>query len=64
MAKTVHDYDENKIKDTKEDIDTLLVFVGCFPPLSFMMFDQRIIGWTVLSRTFRIPCGNISAPTA
>ena len=32
MAKTVREYDEDKIKDTKEDIDTLLVFV-CFPLL-------------------------------
>ena len=27
MAKTVRDIDEEKIRDTKEDIDTLLVFV-------------------------------------
>ncbi|PSR74212.1 hypothetical protein PHLCEN_2v10027, partial [Hermanssonia centrifuga] len=26
MAKTLRDVDEEKIKDTKEDIDTLLVF--------------------------------------
>ncbi len=28
MAKTLRDVDEEKIKDTKEDIDTLLVFVS------------------------------------
>lgn len=27
MAKTVRDVDEDKVKDYKEDIDTLLVFV-------------------------------------
>ena len=27
MAKTVRETDEEKIRDTKEDIDTLLVFV-------------------------------------
>ena len=27
MAKTVRDFDEEKIRDCKEDIDTLLVFV-------------------------------------
>ncbi|THG96143.1 hypothetical protein EW026_g5635 [Hermanssonia centrifuga] len=30
MAKTLRDVDEEKIKDTKEDIDTLLVFAGLF----------------------------------
>ncbi|THH01269.1 hypothetical protein EW026_g1399 [Hermanssonia centrifuga] len=30
MAKTLRDMDEEKIKDTKEDIDTLLVFAGLF----------------------------------
>ena len=28
MAKTVRDFDEEKIRDCKEDIDTLLVFVS------------------------------------
>lgn len=28
MAETVRAYDEEKVKDTKEDIDTLLVFVS------------------------------------
>ena len=28
MAETVGAYDEEKVKDTKEDIDTLLVFVS------------------------------------
>lgn len=28
MAKTIRDKDEDKIKDYKEDIDTLLVFVS------------------------------------
>ena len=27
MAKTVRESDEEKVRDTKEDIDTLLVFV-------------------------------------
>ena len=34
MAKTVREVDEDKVKDCKEDIDTLLVFVSrqsCFP---------------------------------
>ncbi|PSR78469.1 hypothetical protein PHLCEN_2v7412 [Hermanssonia centrifuga] len=30
MAKTLRDVDEEKIEDTKEDIDTLLVFAGLF----------------------------------
>ena len=30
MAKTVRDFDEDKIEDTKDDIDTLLVFVCLF----------------------------------
>ncbi|KAI0683949.1 hypothetical protein BC835DRAFT_1294492, partial [Cytidiella melzeri] len=30
MAETVRTYDEEKVKDTKEDIDTLLVFAGLF----------------------------------
>ncbi|KAJ3551249.1 hypothetical protein NM688_g4812 [Phlebia brevispora] len=30
MAKTIRDVDEDKIKDCKEDIDTLLVFTGLF----------------------------------
>lgn len=28
MAKTVREVDEEKVKDSKEDIDTLLVFVS------------------------------------
>ena len=28
MVKTVRDYDEERVKDYKEDIDTLLVFVS------------------------------------
>ena len=31
MVKTVRDFDEDKIRDTKEDIDTLLVFVRHLP---------------------------------
>lgn len=31
MAKTVRDVDEDKVRDTKEDIDTLLVFVRRLP---------------------------------
>lgn len=27
MARTVRDFDEEKVRDCKEDIDTLLVFV-------------------------------------
>lgn len=30
MASQVRDFDEEKVKDTKEDIDTLLVFVSGF----------------------------------
>ncbi len=30
MASQVRDFDEEKVKDTKEDIDTLLVFVRGF----------------------------------
>lgn len=30
MAKTIRDVDEDKVKDYKEDIDTLLVFVSVF----------------------------------
>lgn len=30
MAKSVRELDEQKIKDVKEDIDTLLVFVRIF----------------------------------
>ncbi len=30
MAKTIRDVDEDKVKDYKEDIDTLLVFVRIF----------------------------------
>ena len=33
MAKTVRETDEEKIRDTKEDIDTLLVFVR---PLAYL----------------------------
>ena len=29
MAKTAREVDEDKVKDCKEDIDTLLVFVSC-----------------------------------
>ena len=29
MAKAVREFDEEKVKDCKEDIDTLLVFVSC-----------------------------------
>lgn len=28
MSKTLRDYDEEKVKDCKEDVDTLLVFVS------------------------------------
>lgn len=28
MVKTVREYDEEKVQDCKEDMDTLLVFVG------------------------------------
>lgn len=34
MAKTVRDFDEEKIRDCKEDIDTLLVFVS--PSLQYV----------------------------
>lgn len=31
MAEVVRAYDEEKVKDTKEDVDTLLVFVSLSP---------------------------------
>lgn len=34
MAKTVREIDEEKIKDAKEDIDNLLVFVSPSPSIS------------------------------
>lgn len=33
MSKALRDYDEEEIRYCKEDIDTLLVFVGSFLPL-------------------------------
>ena len=36
MAKTVRDFDEEKIRDCKEDIDTLLVFVSLLLLLLFV----------------------------
>ena len=41
IAKTIRDVDEDKIKDYKEDIDTLLVFV-CTPAL-LTTITQRLI---------------------
>lgn len=44
MDKVVRDYDEEKVKDCKEDIDTLLVFVSIalsvFYPTSALMFQH------------------------
>jgi hypothetical protein len=37
MAETVRAYDEEKVKDTKEDIDTLLVFVSNFAYETFVI---------------------------
>lgn len=33
MARTIREVDEDRIRDCKEDIDTLLVFVRTFYPL-------------------------------
>ena len=38
MATDVRDYDEDKVKSCKEDIDTLLVFVSHFLSLSLMIY--------------------------
>ena len=37
MAKTVRDFDEERIRDCKEDIDTLLVFVRASAPLHHIL---------------------------
>ena len=42
MAKTVREVDEDKVKDCKEDIDTLLVFVSHRPSPNFWhIYSER-----------------------
>lgn len=45
-----HKYDEDRIRDAKEDIDTLLVFVRITPPIHvyFLSTLWVSIGWIIL----------------
>ena len=56
MAKTVRDFDEEKIRDCKEDIDTLLVFVSRYPRTWYEQFGQHLCytGGFVLRRPDRL----------
>lgn len=54
MAKTIRDKDEDKIKDYKEDIDTLLVFVSA--TLSSAIVPDAPQDWSLLSSFIVIPC--------
>ena len=53
MAKIVRDYDEEKVKDCKEDIDTLLVFVSqtTITP-THMTISNKLAGWPLFGGTF------------
>ena len=42
LADMYHKYDEDKIRDAKEDIDTLLVFVRVAIPPPYPMFDMSL----------------------
>ncbi|PSR73256.1 hypothetical protein PHLCEN_2v10871 [Hermanssonia centrifuga] len=54
MAKTLRDVDEEKIEDTKEDIDTLLVFAGLFAALSINVLWFASLTLAVVTASFGI----------
>lgn len=58
ISDMVHKYDEDRIKDVKEDIDTLLVFVSRFIPTPCCVLHRltyRFLGGSLLRRFDRFP---------
>lgn len=57
VAAKVREFDEEKVKDTKEDIDTLLVFVSSLPGCFFCTKGLRYlgIGWFILGGALCLP---------
>ena len=53
IAKSVRSLDEEKVKYSKEDVDTLLVFVSFPLVLSNSRFLNMIIVWPFLDRPCR-----------
>ena len=54
MAKTVRDIDEGKVKDCKEDIDTLLVFVSLGIIIARELTDLTCTGRLIFSSVDRV----------
>ena len=50
MAREVREFDEEKVQDCKEDMDTLLVFVS-LPPFMFILaaLMYLFVGWSLFS---------------
>lgn len=65
MAKTVRDVDEEKIRDCKEDIDTLLVFVSRQNHVDTgYLRELTFTGWLILRCTYRFSYRVISESSA
>lgn len=62
MANAVREYDEERVQNCKEDIDTLLVFVRISFPLLFLLLTRWILGRSVLCSAICIPTRIVSIP--
>ena len=58
LSDLLRKYDQDRIQDAKEDIDTLLVFVGLFHPpgLNDTYKQLNPLGWSILSGGYYLRC--------
>jgi hypothetical protein len=64
MAKAVRDLDEYKVRDVKEDIDTLLVFVRHDSLSSSQPRLMNSLGWVIFRSSYCIRYRVLSASAA
>lgn len=63
VAKSINEVDEQKIKDYKEDIDTILVFVSILSSLQWCRMTTICTGWIVFCGPLRTPRRVIPGPS-
>ena len=66
MSKEVREFDEEKIQNSKDDVDTLLVFVSI--PLRYhyalLTHNESYTGWSILRYPQCLPCCRLPEPPA
>ena len=64
MSKEVREFDEEKIQNSKDDVDTLLVFVSI--PLRYhyalLTHNEFYTGWSILRYPQCLPCCRLPEP--